>query len=548
MNSQANTTSNQVLQHYDYLVIGSGLAGLAFALKAAKNGRVLILSKTKLEDSNTEMAQGGIAAVMSEDDEVDKHVQDTLTAGAGLCNKEIVRHCVEQAPDRIHDLIEWGVQFDLDTNKKFSLTREGGHSHRRILHIEDHTGLEIHRQLLKLVRTHPQIELLEDHFAIELISLKKNNPQHFGTERCLGAYVLNKKSQKVYAQTADHTVLATGGAGKVYLYTSNWSGATGDGIAMAYLLGARVANLEFMQFHPTCLYHADSRNFLITEAMRGEGGELINGLGEAFMKKYHSLGSLAPRDIVARSIDNEMKKSGADCVFLDMTHKPKGFVQNRFPHIYKRCLELGIDISEKPIPVVPAAHYLCGGIMTDRNGRTDIEGLFAVGETACTGLHGANRLASNSLLECLVFSHNAAQWIAEQRHSAGESKLTSNQEWQSRITPWPEHNRQNEDELILVSHMWDEIRRLMWAYVGIVRTTRRLERAQHRLINILQEFDEYYSSFKTHADIIELRNIAIVADLTVKCALSRHESRGIHYSLNYPHTSPDTPRDSIQHR
>jgi L-aspartate oxidase len=522
---------------YDYLVIGSGLAGLAFALKAATHGHVLILSKTELENSNTEMAQGGIAAVMSTDDNLEKHVEDTLTAGAGLCNEEIVRHTVEQGPDRIRDLVDWGIKFDLDKNQTFALTKEGGHSQRRILHIEDHTGLEIHRQLLSLVRTHPNITLRENHFAIELISLKKSKPQYFGPDRCVGAYILDKKSQTVYAQCADFTILATGGAGKVYLYTSNWGGATGDGIAMAHMLGARVANMEFMQFHPTCLYHPDSRNFLITEAIRGEGGELINHKGVAFMKAHHPLGSLAPRDIVARSIDAEMKKSGADCVYLDITHKPAEFIRSRFPHIYKRCLELGIDITVKPIPVVPAAHYLCGGIMTDINGRTDVEGLFAVGETACTGLHGANRLASNSLLECLVFSHNAAKWLSENKDKFSEMDIVP--------TPWPKRNVQNEDELILVSHMWDEIRRLMWAYVGIVRTNRRLERAQHRLLNILEEFEEYYSSFKTHADIIELRNIALVADLTVKCALKRKESRGIHYNLNFPGLKEGRATDTI---
>lgn len=526
-------------EHFDYLVVGSGLAGLAFALKASSLGRVLVLSKTELENSNTEMAQGGIAAVMSSDDDLDQHVQDTLTAGAGLCDENIVRHCVEQGPERIRDLVEWGVQFDLDENRGFALTREGGHSQRRILHIEDHTGLEIHRQLLKRVRDNPNITLRENHFAIELISLKKMSARYFGPDRCMGAYVLDKKNQDVYAQTADHTILATGGAGKVYLYTSNWSGATGDGIAMAYRIGARVANMEFMQFHPTCLYHADSRNFLITEAMRGEGGELINHKGEAFMKNYHALGSLAPRDIVARSIDNEMKKSGADCVFLDITHHSADFIKGRFPHIHKRCLELGIDITQRPIPVVPAAHYLCGGVMTDRDGRTDVEGLFAVGETACTGLHGANRLASNSLLECLVFSHNAARWLSENRDKPKPPMDNFTP------PPWPKRNKQNEDELILVSHMWDEIRRLMWAYVGIVRTNRRLERAQHRLTNILQEFDEYYSSFKTHPDIIELRNIAIVADLTVKCALQRRESRGIHYNLNYPSTKEGRGTDTV---
>ena len=515
---------------YDVLVIGAGLAGLAYALKVAEKLRVLILSKTHLEGSNTEMAQGGIAAVTASDDDFEQHVSDTLEAGAGLCNESVVRHVVEQGPERIQDLVNWGIQFDLENSQQFALTKEGGHSRRRILHIEDHTGLEIHRRLLSRVREHKNITLRENNFAIELISLKKINPLYFGPEQCIGAYVFDKNSGQVYTQLADRTVLATGGAGKVYLYTSNWSGATGDGIAMAHQLGARVANMEFMQFHPTCLYHAQSRNFLISEALRGEGGELINHKGEAFAKSAHPLGSLAPRDIVARIIDAEMKKTGAECVFLDMTHKPAEFVKSRFPSIYKRCLELGIDITNTPIPVVPAAHYLCGGVLTDINGQTDIAQLMAVGETACTGLHGANRLASNSLLECLVFSHNAAMQSLEKNIShelLDASKSLS-------VPAWASHEKQDPDELILVSHMWDEIRRLMWAYMGIVRTTRRLERAQHRLDNILNEFNDYYTRFKTHPDIIELRNISVVASLSVKCALMRKESRGIHYTLDYP--------------
>ncbi len=538
--------SHSQYEHFDFLVIGSGLAGLVFALKAANTGRVLVISKTNLELSNTEKAQGGIAAVMSDvpDDSLEKHTQDTLVAGAGLCDENVVRHVVTQAASRIRDLQDWGVQFDLDNNHKIALGREGGHTARRILHVADHTGLDIHRQVLARVRANPNITLRENHFAVELISRREVDPHYFDQDQCLGAYILDKKTNEVYVQTASYTVLATGGAGKVYLYTSNWEGATGDGIAMAHQLGARVANMEFMQFHPTCLYHSSSRNFLISEALRGEGGELINDKGEAFMKKHHPLGSLAPRDIVARSIDAEMKKSGADCVFLDMTHKSAEFLRDRFPQIYKRCFELGIDMSKEPIPVVPAAHYLCGGVKTDIHGRTDVANLFAVGETACTGLHGANRLASNSLLECLVFSHNAAEWIRAHDNDRIRNKEVIEH---AAIPDWNDRQKrrdfspqtgqiegQNTDELILVSHMWDEIRRLMWAYVGIVRTNRRLERAKRRLANILQEFDEYYSSFKTNADIIELRNIATVASLTVSQALARKESRGIHYNLDYP--------------
>jgi L-aspartate oxidase len=537
--------------HFDFLVIGSGLAGLSFALKAAAQGRVLVLSKTELSRTNTQMAQGGIAAVMAGDDDIHQHAHDTLIAGAGLCNEEVVNHVVEQAPERINDLVEWGVRFNLDENKKFSLTKEGGHSRRRILHFEDQTGSEIHQQLLRRALENPNITLRENHFAIELLSTKKINPHDFSPDRCVGAYVYDKNIHEVYEQLADFTILATGGAGKVYLYTTNWSGATGDGIAMAHQLGARIANMEFMQFHPTCLYHPDSRNFLISEAIRGEGGELINHKKEAFMKNYHPLGSLAPRDIVARSIDAEMKKSGADCVYLDITHLAPEFIKTRFPNIYKTCLNLGIDITTSPIPVVPAAHYLCGGVMTDKNGRTDIAGLFAVGETACTGLHGANRLASNSLLECLVFSHNASKWISDHKEEISiKDKLPDMKPpaWQNRKSQQgrpQNNNHQHKDEQILVSYMWDEIRRLMWAYVGIVRTNRRLERAQHRLTNILEEFDEYYASSKTHPDIIELRNIAQVAELTVRCALQRKESRGIHYNLDYPSSNEGTASDTI---
>lgn len=528
--------------HYDFLVIGSGLAGLSFALKASELGRVCVLSKTQLETGNTEMAQGGIAAVMSKDDSVDQHFQDTLTAGAGLCDPKVVRMVVESAPDRVRELVEWGVPFDKGADEMFSLTREGGHSQRRILHVEDHTGLDIQRQILRKVRENKNIDLCENYFAIDLITKRQiSNSLGIGLngpDRCIGAYVLEKSTGKVLTVTAGHTALATGGAGKVYLYTSNWSGATGDGVAMAYRAGARVANLEFMQFHPTCLYHPQARNSLISEALRGEGAELVDHRGEAFMKKYHPLGSLAPRDIVARSMDAEMKRSGAECVYLDITSKPADFIKTRFPQIYKKCLEFGIDMTKQPIPVVPAAHYLCGGVLTDMDGRTDIEGLFALGETACTGLHGANRLASNSLLECLVFSHNAVEYLKKiEPVDPSIHDLP--------IPEYPQMHGENADEMVLVSHVWDEIRRLMWAYVGIVRTNRRLERAQHRLATILGELHEYYSGFRIHSDIIELRNIATVADLTVRCALKRKESRGIHYNLDYPFTLEGIAQNTI---
>ncbi len=530
---------------YDILIIGSGLAGLALALKMAPTGKVLILSKATAPDSNSNMAQGGIAAVIGEDDSFESHVQDTLTAGAGLCNERIVRNFVEQAPDRVQDLLNWGVQFDLKKDSdhgsdSIDLTREGGHSFRRILHVEDQTGHQLHRTLLKLVQEHPNIELLEEHFAIDLIINKQVDTYDMSPARCVGTYALNKKTGEVDAYLGKSTVLATGGAGKVYLYTTNWSGATGDGIAMAYRAGARVANLEFMQFHPTCLYHPEARNFLISEALRGEGGELVTSQGEHFMHKYHEMASLAPRDIVARSIDAEMKKSGAPCVYLDMTKLDADFLRKRFPLIHGKCLEFGIDLTTTPIPVVPAAHYLCGGVLADENGQTDIPGLFVIGETACTGLHGANRLASNSLLECLCMAHNASKNL---RSNWAELKLCEHDP-----KPWHYPAESNEDEMVVISHMWEEIRRLMWNYVGIVRSNKRLERAEHRLKNIMNEVRYYYSNFKIHSDIIELRNIAMVADLSVTCALRRKESRGIHYSLDYPFASEAKslpPQDTI---
>lgn len=519
----------------DALVLGSGLAGLALALKAAAYSKVLLCTKTDVGTTNSAMAQGGIAAVMSDEDSFDQHIQDTLVAGAGLCAPEIVRQVVEQGPDRIRDLLEWGVKFDLgEQSTQIALTREGGHSVRRILHVADHTGQELHSQLLKRVLEHPNIQVLENHYAIDLILNRHLDPKYVGPSRCLGAFVLNRTTGEVLSIMSRSTFLATGGAGKVYLYTSNWSGATGDGIAMAYRAGARVANLEFMQFHPTCLYHPSARNFLISEALRGEGGELVDQKGVAFMKRYHPLGSLAPRDIVARSIDGEMKRTGVDCVFLDMTSQPREYLEKRFPVIYNKCLALGIDMATRPIPVVPAAHYLCGGVLTGLDGATDVDGLYALGETACTGLHGANRLASNSLLECLVMAHSASERFASAPRLAKPSETPE----------WPRAQLENADEMIVITHMWDEIRRLMWNYVGIVRTTRRLERAVHRLETLQREISEYYASFKTHSDIEELRNIALVAELTVKCALARHESRGIHFNLDYPETA-SAARDTI---
>lgn len=517
----------------DVVIVGTGIAALSLALKISEDKKILILTKDKIPSTNSSMAQGGIAAVTDKEDSFEKHIEDTLAAGAGLCRIEAVRNYIEQAPDRIRDLREWGVNFDHD------LTREGGHSIRRILHLEDQTGAEIHRKLLIQVQKKTNVQILEDFFSVDLLVNKKIDHSFVGPTAIAGLYALNKKTSEVCIIKAKSTVLATGGAGKVYLYTSNWSGATGDGIAMAHRAGARIANLEFMQFHPTCLYHKDSRNFLITEAIRGEGGELTNSNGEAFMKKHHPMGSLAPRDIVARGIDAEMKKTGEPCVYLDITHKPVDFLKSHFPHIYSKCSEFGIDMSQQPIPVVPAAHYLCGGVVTDINGQTDLQGLFAIGETACTGFHGANRLASNSLLECLTMAHNCADQL-----NKNWNLIHSATQLQKEPQPWAKPEKTDSDEMIVITHMWDEIRRLMWNYVGIVRSNKRLERAQHRLKNIKQEVKEYYSHMKVHPDILELRNIAIVADLTVECALRRHESRGIHYSLDYLKTEAQ-PKDTI---
>lgn len=525
----------------DVLIIGSGVAGLALALKLADKGKILILAKDKAQKTNSSMAQGGISAVMATDDSFESHIQDTLIAGAGLCKETVVKDYVEQAPDRIKDLLNWGVHFDFKKQGTgeplaIDLTREGGHSQRRILHFEDQTGLEIHRTLINRVHEHKNIQIVEDRYAVDLIVNKEVNPEDMSPVRCIGAYALHIQTGEVESFTAKNVILATGGAGRVYLYTSNWRGSTGDGIAMAYRVGARIANLEFTQFHPTCLFHRDARNFLISEALRGEGGELKDINGNAFMKKYHKLGSLAPRDIVARSIDKEMKKTGANCVYLDMTHLDADFLKERFPTIYSKCLELGIDIAKMPIPVVPAAHYLCGGVVTDQNGQTDITGLWAIGETACTGLHGANRLASNSLLECLTTAHNCSEEISK--------KWDSFQLYPHHPKLWSHPEETDDDEMIVIKHVWDEIRQLMWNYMGILRSNKRLARAQHRLNNILSETQEYYSNMRIHPDIVELRNIAMVAKLSVECAIKRKESRGIHYNIDYPETL-DTAEDTI---
>ncbi len=520
------------MKNFDFVVIGSGVAGLSFALKAAVHGQVAIVTKRAPADSNTAWAQGGVACVWSREDTFELHVQDTLEAGAGLCDETAVRAIVGDGPARIRELIGLGVHFDereAPTDgglAELDLTREGGHSKRRVLHSRDTTGREIEETLLRAVNANPNILVLDHHMAVDLITSAKLG---FSSEnRCLGVYVLNEDTGEVETFRTLRLILATGGCGKVYLYTTNPSVATGDGVAMAWRAGALVTNMEFIQFHPTCLFHPEARSFLVTEAVRGEGGILKNGRGEAFMDRYHPLASLAPRDIVARAIDAEMKRSGEKCVYLDITHQPAEFVRERFPNIYETCLRYGIDITRQPIPVVPAAHYQCGGVRTDLDGATNIAGLYAIGEVACTGLHGANRLASNSLLEGLVLAHRACEACLRREPFKGRF-------FQSYDVPeWTSGNVQNIDELVVVYHNWDEIRRLMWDYVGIVRTDKRLQRAAARLRNLQAEVQEFYWNFKVTTDLLELRNLVTAAALIVDSALSRRESRGLHYTLDYP--------------
>lgn len=507
---------------FDTLIIGSGLAGLTLALKLADQHKVGLITKKALLDGASSWAQGGIAAVLSTEDTAEAHTQDTLLAGAGLCDHAAARHVIEHGKAAIDWLLEQGVPFTKDSNSDlgYHLTREGGHDRRRIIHAADATGQAVQQTLSSKVLAHPNITILEGYMSVDLITGKKLGLKD---NRCYGAYALDTKTDEVITLSAQHTILATGGSGKVYLYTTNPDTSTGDGVAMAWRAGCRIANMEFVQFHPTCLYHPHAKSFLISEAVRGEGGILKLPDGTRFMPKHDKRAELAPRDIVARAIDYEMKKDGLDCVYLDISHQPIEFLQSHFPNIFARCLALGINISQEPIPVVPAAHYTCGGVMADLHARTDIPNLYAVGETAYSGLHGANRLASNSLLECLVFADAAAQDILAQTH---ETPIP--------LPEWDDSQVIDADEHVVIAHNWAELRHFMWDYVGIVRTNKRLQRALNRVQLLQSEIDEYYAHFHISADFIELRNLVTNAELIVQSALSRHESRGLHFSLDYP--------------
>ncbi|HJO22273.1 MAG: L-aspartate oxidase [Myxococcota bacterium] len=520
----------------DVLVIGSGIAGLYYALRVAEHATVALVTKKQAADSATNWAQGGIAAVLSPDDSIESHVQDTLVAGAGLCNEAVVRHVVGRGPDMIDALLKFGTEFDAvpqppGETVRFDLGREGGHRHRRILHHRDTTGQEIETALLNRARAHPNISIHEDHCGVDILTRARLGAS--GPDAALGAYVLDSHSGRVLRFLARVTLLATGGAGKVYLYTSNPDIASGDGMAMAYRAGATLSNMEFVQFHPTCLYHPQAKSFLITEAVRGEGGTLRRRSGRAFMERYHELGDLAPRDVVARAIDTELKHSGDDWVALDITHRDASYVEERFPHIVARCRSFGIDPTREPIPVVPAAHYCCGGVRTDLSGETDLPNLFAAGEVASTGLHGANRLASNSLLESMVFADGAAH--------ATIARLRDGVSPPERTRPWEEGDATESHEAVVITQNWDEIRRFMWNYVGIVRSDKRLARARRRIELLREEISEYYWNFKLTPGLVELRNLATVARLVIRCAEQRGESRGLHYTVDHPE------RDDVRH-
>ena len=519
---------------YDAVIVGGGAAGLSLALRLAEKARVAVITKGPLREGATYYAQGGISAVLDAEDSIASHIEDTQRTGAGLCDPDIVRYTVEHGRDSIQWLIECGVHFTHETradgSRDFHLTQEGGHSHRRILHAADATGKEIANTLVSQLKNHSNIDVFENHIVIDLITGNKPN------KRCQGCYALNKETNEILTLASHFTVLASGGAGKVYLYTSNPDVATGDGIAMAWRAGCRVANMEFVQFHPTCLYHPKAKSFLVTEALRGEGALLKLPDGSRFVDRFHQQAELAPRDTVARAIDHEMKRLGIDHVYLDISHKPADFIRGHFPTVYRKCLEFGIDITQEAIPVVPAAHYTCGGIMTDIHGRTDIDNLYAIGETAHTGLHGANRMASNSLLECLVFAKAAGQDIAKRLTNAPISL---------RLPEWDESRVTESREEIVVAHDWDELRRVMWDYVGIVRSNERLNRAMRRIRLLSHEVDDYYANYKVTNDLLELRNLVLIADLIVRSALARQESRGLHFTQDYPDTDKDYLKNTI---
>ena len=518
---------------YDVLIIGSGAAGLTSALQLDKHLRVALISKVSLQGGASWLAQGGIAAVFDENDSADAHVADTLIAGAGLCHEDSVRFVVENGPDAVRWLIEQGVAFTRENDQQnYHLTQEGGHSHRRILHTADATGKEVTGTLVEQVIAAENIDIFEQHCAVDLVTQADTNSRKI---RCTGAYLLDIKTSVISLFHAKSVILASGGASKAYLYTSNPDGASGDGIAMAWRKGCRVANLEFNQFHPTCLYHPKAKSFLITEALRGEGAILRLPDGSTFMGNFHPDAELAPRDVVARAIDHEMKRLGSDCLYLDISHKSADFIIEHFPTVYEQCLSFGIDITTDPIPVVPAAHYTCGGIMVSSDGQTDLLNLYAIGENAFTGLHGANRMASNSLLECLVYAQSAARKINQ-----GIAQITE----PDFIPEWDESRVSSSDEDVVISHNWDELRRFMWDYVGIVRTDKRLQRAQHRIKLLQNEIQEYYSNCKVTRDLLELRNLATVSELIIRCAMQRKESRGLHFTLDYPEPAP-IARDTV---
>lgn len=516
---------------FDVLIIGSGAAGLSLALQVGDHAKVCVLSKNKISSGSTAWAQGGIAAVLDDRDSMASHIEDTLNTGAGLCDYEAVKFVVSQGKDAINWLIENGADFTKDDEPgketivegDYHLTKEGGHSFRRVIHSADATGKEVQISLEKKVKQHPNISLFEHHMAVDLVRDKDSG-------KCIGAYILDTKRGEIDVFRAKFTTLATGGASRAYLYTSNPDGSTGDGIAMAWRLGCRVANMEFNQFHPTCLYHPEARTFLLTEALRGEGAYLRLPDGSRFMENFDKRAELAPRDIVAHAIDHEMKRLGVDCLYLDISHKDADFIKQHFPTIYERCLGLGYDLTTDQIPIVPAAHYTCGGVMIDLDAKTDVQNLYAIGEVAHTGLHGANRMASNSLLECLVFANGAAKDIL---------KNLSNEAFDTQIKPWDESRVMDSDEEVVVSHNWNELRHFMWDYVGIVRSTRRLQRAARRIEMLAAEIREYYSHFRINPDLLELRNLVTVSDLIVHSALQRTESRGLHYMLDFPDTDPD---------